>query len=403
MKTTHFFWGGLILIMLATVLAFTSVDREIIALSPTPGQAQTIRMESAQVHRQEFVVYADNVSAVSLYLKPLQQNLPDASISGEIITSDTTHSFTLPAVFLDPDIPAQINISPPLQITSEERIAIQLTAPKELSGKVGLQLRKQDETFSAEDVTYVISGEQQSDPLAYHVYTRNKPLFTLQLAGVAATAAIYLLFLGAGISERLRNAISILLLVLLYSLPLILAGAFSLLLFAAQCATAVGIASLLRRRKVSSIAVFVGVILATLTSWWAVHLLAPDSTFFTLSLKDALVDPNQTVVSHASGAYLGIVGVFLAGVGAVTNGRRYWYVLAIAALTAFLGIAVTPHIIIVLVLTLAWLAAFGTESMYAFLGKQSKLVQILMWALALIVLIDLYTVGTTTLQSILLQ
>lgn len=393
---------AIILGVIGAVLALLQVDREFIALAPTQGQAHTIPLDASRTYEQEFAVYAESISSISVYLRPLQRNLPPESIAVRVTAGDQSRVATVPAVFLDPDTPAQIPINPPLRIVPGQNVNLEISVPEILSGKVGAQERVVDETFNTHDVTFSISGDPQENPLAYHVFRQVRPIFTLQLAGLLVLAALFLLIHRVSVPKGLQMPVGVAAFVLLYSLPLFVSGTVSIPLLVVQFFVALGAVALFRAYGLSPLSIFIGTALITGTTWWAAHTLASDALFTPLTLKDAFVDPNQTIISHAAGAYVGVPGLLLALIGVLTTGRRFMLVFVTGICGIVLARFVSPHVFIITAASVAWFAAFGMESLRTFLGKNDTMVKILLGALAVIILVDLYTIGATTLESTLL-
>ncbi|MEX0650090.1 MAG: hypothetical protein WD200_03750 [Candidatus Andersenbacteria bacterium] len=394
---------GFLAILLGLVLCLVRADRQFIFLAPTEGSPHTVTLKNNTTYAQEFSVYEDSISVLALYLRPLQRNLPADSVQVELLQDgEVVSSHAVPGIFLDPDSSAQIPVDPPLHVTPGQKLTVQITVPATLSEKVGVQLRQPDETFNIQDTTFSIDGVVQDAPLAYQVFQQTIPVFPLQVGGLLILTGIYLLA-----QQYLRRRPEVQLgfvagASVLYSLPLILSGRVSITLIVLQVVAALLTAVALRRHQLSLPAIMLGSLVFALTTWWVMHVVGSSLSFDPLSIKDALWDPNQVVSSHAAGSYIGIPATLLAILGIITAGRRFMSFIYIALLTSlltFLQPIAIPHLVIIPVFILSWFASFGLEALYVFLGKKTLISDVLIIALAVIVLLDLYTVGSASLQS----
>ncbi len=161
------------------------------------------------------------------------------------------------------------------------------------------------------------------------------------------------------------------------------------------------------------LASFFGACLFACSTWLPLSFISIEGQQEILSLRDALIDPNQISVSHSAGGYIGIAGALFAitGVGiwlvmviqkrlVLVQAETIFVILLIVsmALTFIPSPLTYPKAIIVVVASLAWLASFGLDRLQRFLGLNDAFAQTLLIILFSISLLDLMHIASHTMR-----
>ncbi len=161
------------------------------------------------------------------------------------------------------------------------------------------------------------------------------------------------------------------------------------------------------------LASFFGACLFACSTWLPLSFISIEGQQEILSLRDALIDPNQISVSHSAGGYIGIAGALFAIVGiciwfsmviqkrfvSMQIETTFFTLLVISMAFAFIpGPLTYPKAIIAVVASLAWFASFGLDRLQRFLGLQDTFAQTLLIILFGISLLDLMHIASHTMR-----
>lgn len=383
----------LILVAVGCGLLLVRSDRQFINLQPTPGVPYAVPLKSGHIYTQQFVVHHTPISQIGVYLRPLGTNIPDASIHVRVLQHNTLiHEQTISALFADPETASQVRLPQPMVVIPPETLRFEVTVPPVLSGRVALQTRMQDETFNG-DATFFIDSQAQAHPLAYQVDASVHPSLTLQLGGLLLFAALWIL-LGARLEDRLGWIVYAIGIAVAANVPLFVSGDSSILLLATQAVLVFVVLAYTQRMRFSRAAQLIAAHTVAFTTWWPLVLVFSHTGFGITSpvagnFIETLFDPNQLGAS-STGAYVGLFATVLAVLGLSwwknSDVRRLRW---IGILFFGIGIFTSP---ILIVIAIAMLSAVGLHVALQFLGSNSRLVRLLLYAVTYIALIDTFTV-----------
>ena len=409
-KTSRFILAlsaGLVGLALFTV----TTDREFINLTPTEGVASGISLESGHTYTQIFPSSRDTrISRVGLFLRPATAQMGKGHLSLTVESEGAQVTQEIATDFIDGQSATQIRLIPPVPTSGGAEVRITLRVPEDLSGHVRAQARQLDQTFNPTYAQFRIDNNPSSVPLAYQVYYAEHPPLALQVGGLLLLTGL-LLILGQPLRTRRSLVIISIALPLVYFLPELFARsseipAFHLVVI--QAVVFLAVASFLQRRQLHPAAVILGATLFTFTTWWALHFATVWRWDWAVlghsaNLKDIFLNSNQVTAAKGGnwehyGSYLGIIGVVLSflGIAATLREKKYLPYLALTLLSPFLAI-LFPDAIILTTFGLAFFAAHGLDSLRTFLGAD-KLVTALTYLIVILVLLDLYNIGTRVLE-----
>ncbi len=452
---------GLVVICVATAvfLLHYSVDREFINLSPTPGAAQVVPLKAGTAYELQLTARNGPITRLGFFLKPLQENLPVGLVTLVVKKNgvEVTRS-SVATSFIDAQGFTQWRLEPPLQITKAEELHVALVLPDALSEKIGVQLRLVDDTFTARDAIFTIDGVTQPNPIAHQAYFAYRPAFASHLAGLlllAAGAVLYPLSL-----KKYASPVYALALALVAYTPVLRLGVSPVWPIFAVAASWWGMFRLLRQRGVGVIPAGIGAHAASLTTYFALHLLVGQSNLAYLallplvfsfkkkpvvygvaavlllaaiipglaadrlpvaSLRDIWLDTNQAAQALKIpgstepwwhfGSYVGVLGALLGGLGLLTCGKREWRGLTLLVFSLLLIQVVGPrysptaglfvpwaYLIIIPTYALAYFIGLGADAMRRYLGP-SRPATVILASIGLVSLLDLLYVLITTLES----
>lgn len=403
---------------LAALAGFTGLalftvtaDREFINLSPTEGQVSAVVLESGHTYTQTFPARRNNaVSRLGLFLRPATSRVASGNIIMSVESQDIKTSTEIPARFIDSEGPTQVSFSPAVPARSGSPIVVTIQVPENLSGQIRAQLRQPDETFDLSYADFAIDDASQNAPLAYQLYYREHPPLALQAGGLLLLTGL-LLLIGRPLTKPLPLTLVATVLPLLYAIPVfsrVHSGLLSLRLIVIQAVAFAAMAWWLKRFSLHPAAILLGAAVFACTTWWPLHFAStwhwtPEVTGGVTNLKDIFLDPRQVPSASEEnwehfGSYIGVISTTLALIGLTVSigQKKFLFVLALTVLA--LGVAVRiPDLIIITTLGLAFFAAQGLQVLYTFIGKD-RLTTALVFIIAIIVLLDLFHVGTRTLQ-----
>lgn len=448
-----------ICVLSAVFLLDYSVDREFINLAPTPGAAQVVPLKAGTTYELQLTARKGPITRLGVFLKPLQENLPTDVVTLVIKSGgEEVARSSVATPFIDAQSFTQWRVDPPLPVTSSEKLQVALVTSEVLSEKIGVQLRLADDTFTAGDAIFSIDGVAQPNPIAHQAYFAYRPAFASHVAGLLLLVAGGLLYPLS--LKRYAPAVYALALAMVAYIPMFRLGILPMWPILVVAAAWWGMFRVLRGRGIGVIPAGVGAHAAGLTTFFALHLLAGQSSLAFLallplvfsfkgkpvtyigalvlllaaivpeltisnipaaSLRDIWLDTNQ--ISQALkipdaalpwwhfGSYVGVLGALLGGLGIVTRGKKEWRGLALLALSLLLVQVVGPqflpntslfipwaYFIIIPTFALAYFIGLGVEALRLYLGP-SRPATIILVSIGLVGLLDLLYVLTGTLES----
>ncbi|MDA1169299.1 MAG: hypothetical protein O3A36_03100 [bacterium] len=402
--------AGAICILLGGLVFFVHTDRQFINLTPGEGAGllQTIRSE--EVYEQTFQTRGQTISKIGAYLVPVNAN---AKTSQAVITislfagADQIATADIPVSLINNSGPSFVRLDVPSN--KNEDITLRISALPDAHGLIALQKRQFDETFSQQTILFTIDGEKQDYAIGYTVYENIWPPFVQQLGGILVCAGLVLVMWN--LVQQARNMTSILLLLyiaLLYAAPSLKTYPS---FFPAVAILIVAFWAVLRISGRTTIAATFGAFVFVCSTWLPLYFITNGTAEGILSVRDALIDPNQISVSHGGGGYVGISGALFAVVGICIwiyrLATRKLVVTQLDSAVAFLFV-VSFYItfipspihhykaIILVVGCIAWFASLSFDSMQRFLGLRDMFVQTLLVLLLAIFLLDFMNITART-------
>lgn len=446
-------------VLSAVFLLRYSVDREFINLAPTPGAAQVVPLKAGVAYELQLTARKGPITRLGFFLKPLQENLPTDTVTLVVKRNGVEVARSSVATpFIDAQGFTQWRVDPPLSVTASEKLQVMLVTSAALSEKIGVQLRLTDDTFTATDAVFSLDGVVQPNPIAHQVYFAYRPAFASHVAGLLLLAAGVLL---CPVSlKKYAAPVYALALALVAYLPVLRLEVFPLLPIVTVAAAWWGMFRVLKGRGAGIIPAVVGAHAAGLTTFFALHLLAGQSSLAflgllpiafsfkkkpvvyvsalalllaaivpelttssvpTASLRDVWLDTNQaaqalkipgtTLPWWHFGSYVGVLNALLGGLGIFARGKKEWRGLALLAVGLLLVQVVGPHflpntsftipwayLIIVPTFALAYFIGLGAEALRLYLGA-SRAATIILVSIGLVGLLDLLYVLTSALES----
>lgn len=304
---------GVALLVTGSLLLFVHADRQFASLPPTPGLPHVITLKNTMAYQQEFTVRQQNISRLGLYIKPLTTKQLSGVVTVQLLRGSTRiFEQQIPAVFAHPDSALDVRISPSIATVTGERLRVAVAISDDLSGKVGLQTRQQDESFNR-DAVFFIDGKPQDDPLAYEAYYSQYPALTLQLGSLLILAALWLLF-GLSLSTSVGQIAYASGIVIAANVPAFASAAAVYPLMCLQVVIVFGVLRSLRKTSLPLPAQLLAAHTLAFTSWWPLVFIAARPAFSVsiASLKDIFFDPHQLGLT-TTGAYIGIPTLVAAG------------------------------------------------------------------------------------------
>ncbi len=423
------------------LLISVKTDREFINLAPTPGVRHGLVLGSDADVRQTFTAIRDNVTRLGLFLVPVQEDIPAGAISLSVSQGDTLLATrAIPSQFIDGENFAQVRFQPPLKTVKGQQLSVAVAAPPKLDGLVRLQQRSPDQTFSTHNVQLTVNGQPVQAPAAYQVYYSYRPPLAVQMGGLLIFTALFL-FVPMLPLYVLSAA-------LLFLVPALLLGSFSLITFIYAALALAGMTMLLRDHKVPLIPALLGGHIFAFTTWFPLHVLAGRDYYALAALlplllsrrrrqllpvillsaviiifagqwtapagvpdsfahpRDIFLDTNQVPASQKVpgsswdnfGSYIGPAAAALAIIGLLWQGRR-------RQLPAFIGLAgflAPSHFIILTTFAAAYYAAFGLYGLARFLNPdphaKDLTVPVVIFLIFVVALLDLWQVAARTLE-----
>lgn len=398
---------AVVFIALGIALMRVRANLEFFNLIPSDPPAIVVPLDAGGTYDQVFTVQRKTVSRVGVYMRPLKE-ISDATLAVNITllrNGEDIGSGAIPAIFIENGGPSYVTFAQPIATTKGERITIRITVPSALSRAIALRGRIPDATFIQQEKSFFINNEPQEHAVAYNMFETIRPAFVRQAGGILIALGFAMICIASIRRNPTRSALlALFLLALLYAMPA-LDASMSYTLFAATVFTIlVPMWVLLRIAGRTHVAAIFGAAVFACSTWLPLHIITRGNIGGILSVRDALIDPNQIAITHGAGLYTGIL------VGAVALiGILIWVVMLlqrkfkqcetetivgivglIAASIAFIPSPIANgHAGIVVSFAIAWFASFAAWHSERFLGKNDAVPRIVLTGLALVMMLDL--------------
>jgi hypothetical protein len=409
-KSTIRFFIGVVSVALGCAVFFVHTDQQFINLTPGEGQGLLEPMRKDVRYEQTFTSKGQTISKIGLYAVPIRTEAKSSSgvVSVELLLNNEVRSTAaLPVSLIDNGGASLVRI---LQETSYgQSITIRATISPEADGMIALQKRPFDETFSKDTVRFTKNGSQQEYAIAYTVFEKIHPAFVQQLGGIFVILGLLLTALPY--AARARSVTSLLLLsgvAILHAIPSLQQYPFFFLVVLLLLVTTWFFFRISGRTMMAS---FFGACIFAGSTWLPLLMVTGGNVTGMLSIRDALIDPNQISVSHGAGGYVGIPGALLASIGVliwITMLIRKRYiatqldtcmgVLFIISLciTFIPGVFHSYRAITLVVFCIAYFASLTLDAMQRFLGLRDTFAQTLILLLLAIFILDLMNITART-------
>lgn len=407
-----------LLILIGFALSAVTTDREFIHLSPTPGAASITALEQGKTYEIEFTVYRPIVTRLGIYVRILEENLPDDPLHLVIFANGTqVETRDVPTSLIEDERPTYIQLMNPIRVDPTSVITLQMSVPATLSSNIGIQRRQLDDTFTHTDAVFRIDGAAQKEPAAHNAFMEAHPPFAIQVGGLLVFAGFYVLLRRqAAVHTFAVRVIYAIFIALLAVSPAIILGQVPWTLLVIQIVLFLLALYGIERIGISFLPALFAAHIIALSTWFPLHIpLFISDTAQLPTFKDVLFDPNQTPAANPYGAYVGIPAAILSMIGLLRRGDRSFGAIALGAfigivsLNALIADAVAyivpfhpRHLTIILAGVVAYLGAWGLEYTYRYFGKDDRLVQVLIGAIVWIALLDLLHVLAGTIEYSLL-
>ncbi len=405
-------FSGLGLLVLGMLVFPIHTDQEFINLTASEGPGMLTPIANGSVYEQTFAVHGQVLSKIGTYLTPIQAN---AKTSNGIIRiavlqrGEVKASGEIPVFRIHSDSATLIQITPPLPTSYGELITMQIGASEEATGLIALRKRTFDDTFTGTDVAFTIDGVKQVYVVAHKVFASLWPPIVMQAGGVFILVGMLLLAWNKTSQRKvLATMVALLGIVFLYAIPSFSTHPLfilpvSLLLIASWF--------LFRMSGRTILASIFGTCIFTCSTWLPLIIITGHFPENSLSIRDALLDPNQISISHGAGGYVGIpaalfavAGVCIWMVAMIKKRFTAFQVDTAVAILFAISIFVTfvqtplhmPRAIIVVVFCIAWFASLAFDKMQRFLGARDVFIQTLLGVLLAISLLDLMQITAKT-------
>lgn len=410
-RVLQFVVGGVCIVLSALLFPFRA-DQEFINLTPSEGAGTLISIKSDNTYEQTFSTRNKNISKIGVYLMPVHASAKasQGKIRIELMRDGIVKAFgEIPVFQIDNDGASLVRIEPPYASPLGENSTMRISVSSDASGLVALRKRFVDETFSSADVTFSLNGKHESTPVAYRVFESIWPPFTRQIAGIVGVAG--LLLICWPVTIKYKNYVMlfvVLCIAALQAIPAIGTYPMYMPIVAGLVTLTWAILRISGRTQLASV---FGACIFVCSSWLALYFTSGGEVSGLLSVRDALLDPNQIHVSHSAGGYVGIPAILFAisgilvwitrfaqrGFRAVQADTGIAILLVLSMLCSFAQWPIySSRGIIVVVFCIAWFASLAFDTLQRFLGLRDKFIQTLMLLLFIISLLDLMHVVART-------
>lgn len=399
--------GAALCIVVGLLIMRVEANQEFFNLIPTDPFPLIVPIRAGSVYQQEITIQRKTLSRLGIYMRPLRE-ITDSTIALHVSLLRNGSSIgegDIPAIFIENGGPSYITFADPIVTVKGERILIQITAPDALSGSIALRERAYDADFPRGNTVFSVDSTVQEHVVAFNAFEAIRPALLRQIGSILIAFGFALLFGNTIRRHRNIAALSILLLVAcLNAIPAWDAsmsyGMFAIIVYVILAT----MWALLRIAGRSNLSALFGAIVFACSTWLPLHIITHGNIGEILSVRNALIDPNQIAITHGAGIYIGMLGGIMALVGIIVwltmLARKKYKACELETIVAVIGIvaaciAFIPspiangHAGIVVSFSLAWFASFGLYSTQRFLGMRDRLAYILISILATITLLDL--------------
>ncbi len=369
-------------------------DQEFHNIPPIDAPSFVLPMQAGVTYEQPFTIQRKTINRVGIYMRPLEKIAdPTSAVHIELVRSDVTiGSGDISAIFIENGGPSYITFPQPITTAKGEHVTLKITVPEQLSGAIALRT--------------------QEHGLAYNLFESIRPPFIKQIGGMLIMAAFAILFW-----KRVRtypavaSLITLLCIALLYAIPAHDAsmsyGFFALCTYVVLCA----MWGLLRIAGRPYGPALFGACVFACSTWLPLHVITGGNIGSILSLRNALIDPNQIAITHGAGLYTGVLAATVAAIGVLAwiilviqkQHRRFeteTFVAILGACAAMIAFIPSPlangHAGIVVSFAIGWFASFGIWHLSKLLGTKDKVALCVVTGLAIITVLDLMYVTART-------
>lgn len=394
---------GIVGVLLMQVRA----NQEFFNLIPTDLQHMILPLKTGTLYDQTFTVQRKSLSRLGLYMRPMGEiSDPSSTVHIELIRDGKTIGYgDIPAIFIEHGGPAYVTFAEPIVTKKGEQITIRITVPESLSGLIAIRQRMHDANFVQRDIVFMINGNEQEHVIAFNMFESTAPAFIRQIGGILLAFGLSLLLI-----KRIRKYPSIAAIAVLFIISLLDAisardASMSYSMFAAAVFIILLVMwVLLRIAGRNNLAAVFGAAVFACSTWLPLHMITGGNIGNILSVRDALIDPNQIAITHGAGLYTGmlastaaIIGIF-AWITLLVRKRtqecEIETVIAIIGLVAaYIAFVPSPfangHAGILVSFAIAWFASFGMHRVQRFLGTRDIVVRVILSGLAILTILDL--------------
>src|SRR3989338_8672950 len=384
-------------------------------LAPTEGSAYLVPMKSGNIYSQDIVIHNKVISRIGVYFLPLHPLLQhEGIIHLSLMRGDAVlESGEINSNYIDSTAPTEFVFAHPVASATDETLRIRVTVSDDISTDVALRTRTPDNDFTGDDVVFFINNDQQQYPFAYTASELLHPSLMKQIGALSIAIGLGMLAWPFFKQHRLLGDHLMLAVVALLQAFSASDSQTSAMMYGIFVFCILFLMWwIFRIVGRSRLAALFGACICACSSWVPLAIISLHTAKTQLSFKDAMLDPNQIVVSHASGAYIGFFALFFGAIGITVlilnltrDTRRkvmldsaVFIVLCISFVLAFAHIALTiPSVSIIVALCLGWFAALGLHAMQRFIGIHDRLAFILLAITVCIAVLDLMHVASVTL------
>ncbi len=369
-------------------------DQEFHNIPPIDAPAFVMPMQSGVTYEQPFIIQRKTIDRIGIYMRPLEK-IADATsaVHIELVRSGVTiGSGDISAIFIENGGPSYVTFPQPIVTAKGENVVLKITVPEQLSG--------------------VIAIRQQEHGIAYNLFESIRPPFIKQVGGMLIMAAFALLFWKKVRTYPIATSlIALLCIAVLYALPAYDAsmsyGFFALSVYAILCL----MWALLRVAGRPHVWAIFGACVFACSTWLPLHVITGGTIGDILSVRNALIDPNQIAITHGAGLYSGVLAAAVAATGVFAwiilliqkQHKRFEVETAVVILGVLAGVvAFIPspiangHAGILVSFAIGWFASFGVWQLSKLLGEQDFVARSVLTGLAIITVLDLMYVTART-------
>lgn len=392
--------AAVVCIVAGLLIMRVEANQEFFNLIPTDPSPLIVPIRAGSVYQQEITIQRKTLSRLGIYMRPLRE-ITDSTVALHVSLLRNGSSIgegDIPAIFIENGGPSYVTFASPIVTVKGERILINITAPESLSGSIALRERAYDADFPRGNTVFSVDSTVQEHVIAFNAFEAIRPALLRQIGSILIAFGCALLFGNKIRRHRNVAALSILLLVALLDAIPAWDASMSYGIFAITVYVILALMwALLRVAGRSNLAALFGAIVFACSTWLPLHIITHGNIGGILSVRNALIDPNQIAITHGAGLYIGMLAGSEALVGIIVwlamLTRAETIVAAIGIVAACIAFVPSPiangHMGIIVSFSLAWFASFGLHTTQRFLGMRDNLAYCILSVLATITLLDL--------------